>query len=104
MIRTQCPDTADGLSATFLGITGQDTIPPLGGSVRVSGCPPEKKRNPNQRPKAKIPSGQAKDFDRRNLETAWEILDNPEAHGGPDAFPSIWARLVLARLEQRRAA
>lgn len=47
---------------------------------------------------------QRDNFDRRNLETAWEILDNPEAHGGPDAFPSIWARLVLARLEQRRAA
>jgi hypothetical protein len=38
-------------------------------------------------------------YDRRNLETAREILDNPEAHGGTDAFPSIWARLCIVRLE-----
>ena len=44
MMRTICPDTADGLSATLSGITGQDTFSPLGESVRVSGCPPERKR------------------------------------------------------------
>lgn len=43
MIRTQCPDTADGLSATLSGIAGQDTFSPLGKSVRVSGCPPKRR-------------------------------------------------------------
>ena len=43
-------------------------------------------------------------FDRRNRETAREILDHPGAHGGPEAFPSIWARLCIARLEPAERA
>ncbi len=41
------------------------------------------------------------DFDRVNLAAARLILDNIERHGGPDAFPVIWARLFMA---QRGAA
>ena len=47
---------------------------------------------------------QRDNFDRRNRETAREILDNPGAHGGPEAFPSIWARLCIARLEPAERA
>jgi hypothetical protein len=43
-------------------------------------------------------SSQRNDFDKRNLETARIILSDPEQHGGPDAFPTIWARLVVQRL------
>ncbi len=38
-------------------------------------------------------------WDKRNLETAKEILAKPEAHGGETAFPCRWARLVIERLE-----
>jgi len=42
---------------------------------------------------------QRNDFDQRNLATAREILANPDQHGGADAFPVIWARSVIQRLE-----
>jgi hypothetical protein len=40
------------------------------------------------------------DFDRRNIETARIILASPDQHGGADAFPAVWARAVLKRLNQ----
>jgi hypothetical protein len=46
----------------------------------------------------KTVAGQQNDFDKRNLENAREILSNPEQHGGPEAFPAMWARLVIARI------
>jgi hypothetical protein len=38
------------------------------------------------------------DLDQRNLECARLILADPAAHGGADAFPTMWARAVVARL------
>ena len=40
----------------------------------------------------------AQDHDRRNLEAARFILDQPEQFGGVEAFPAVWARLVVGRL------
>lgn len=44
------------------------------------------------------------DFDRRNLMTAEEILRDIDAHGGPEAFPVVWARMVIERLRQSGVA
>jgi hypothetical protein len=38
-------------------------------------------------------------FDEANLRSAKTILADPDQHGGEDAFPAIWARRVVARLE-----
>lgn len=44
------------------------------------------------------------DYDTRNLEVAYEILRDAGRYGGRDAFPAIWSRMVIARLDQRSAA
>ena len=49
-------------------------------------------------PKEEKPAKQVKGFDQMNLATAVEILTDPEANGGPDGFPAIWARRVIERL------
>ena len=42
------------------------------------------------------------DYDAANLRNARAFLEHPEAYGGPDAFPCVWARAVLQRLELGR--
>jgi hypothetical protein len=46
----------------------------------------------------------AADYDRRNIETARLILADPGLHGGLEAFASIWAKTVIARLDPEAAA
>ena len=47
---------------------------------------------------------QREDFDTANLRNAQAFLANPALCGGREAFGYRWALMVLARLEQRRAA
>jgi hypothetical protein len=47
---------------------------------------------------AKRTGPKAADRDSRNLETARWILENPDAHGGAEAFAAQWARAVIDRL------
>ena len=46
----------------------------------------------------------AENYDAANRRNALEILAHPEAYGGPDAFPCVWARLVMERLEPTKPA
>jgi hypothetical protein len=51
------------------------------------------------KPPANTNPGKALGYDEANLRSAREILADVERHGGTDAFPAIWARSVLQRLE-----
>ncbi len=51
----------------------------------------------------KNPLAKANEFDRRNLESAREILRDAQACGGVDALPAIWARAVVARLGKKES-
>jgi hypothetical protein len=46
----------------------------------------------------------AQRFERKNLEAAAIIASDPERHGGEGSGLLIWARRVLARRQERRAA
>ncbi len=46
----------------------------------------------------KNPLAKANEFDRRNLESAREIMRDPQAYGGDGALPVTWAQIVLERL------
>jgi hypothetical protein len=54
--------------------------------------------------KSKTNAAIERDYDRVNLECAHEILSDIDRFGGADAYPAIWARCVVERLERKEAA
>lgn len=49
-------------------------------------------------PNRKTNTMKADVYDAANLRSAQVILADPQRFGGPEAFPVIWSRTVLARL------
>lgn len=45
------------------------------------------------------PKRKVDEYDRRNLECARIIQRAPAKYGGPESGPAMWARLVIARLD-----